>query len=116
MPKALEKTRKSRTTNKKTKTPAKPSAAARKAPTVVGSLPAASAPRRPKTFEDVIGDLTGPPREIARQLRQLVFDLLPGVTETAFGGSKAQVLLYSLGGPTKTLCGIQPTSTGCLLY
>lgn len=72
--------------------------------------------KRPETFEDVIGELTGPVREIARQLRQLVFDVLPGVTERAYGGSKVQLVLYSLGGPTKTVCGIQPSGQCCLLY
>lgn len=115
MPKALAKTRKPRPASSASK------ASVERKSTAVATKPNDSAPKidaikRPRTFEDVIGEQPGPMREIARQLRQLIFDLIPGVSENVYGGSKVQVVLYSLGGPTKTLCGIQPASDECLLY
>jgi hypothetical protein len=114
MPKAPEKTRKPRTTVRAVST-------AKAAPdltskTVEVSADSKTAAKRPRTFEEMLGEQSGSVREIARQLRQLIFDLLPGVTETPFGGNKVQLVLYSLGGPTKTICGIQPSSDACLLY
>jgi hypothetical protein len=116
MPKAPAKPRKTRTSTS-AGTASKVTKAANTAKTLkVTIAPPKEAAKRPRTFEDVIGDLVGPSREIARQLRQLIFDLIPGVSETAYGGSKVQLLLYSIDGPTKPICGLQPNGTGCLLY
>ncbi len=119
MPKAPEKARKSPSRMAKsvsTTTLERPSKAAKPTPPAASDSAERAAVKRPQTFEDVIGELTGPVREIARQLRQLIFDVLPGATETAYGGSKVQLVLYSLGGATKTVCGIQPNGPACLLY
>jgi hypothetical protein len=55
-------------------------------------------------------------RRIATQLRRLVLDSSPGLVENVYGSAKVGIALYSVGGETDVLCGIQPRDDSCLLY
>jgi hypothetical protein len=71
---------------------------------------------RPRTPADVFDSQPAAVRQLAHQLRQLIFRTLPDLTEAAYGGAKVRLTLFSLGSPTNTVCGIQPGAAGCLLY
>ena len=54
---------------------------------------------------------------IALQLRTLVFEVLGNVEENFVGGKKVRLILYSRGGPSNVLCGIQEGKNDtCFLY
>ena len=71
---------------------------------------------RPRTPADVFDSQPAAVRQLAHQLRQLIFQTLPDLTEAAYGGAKVRLTLFSLGSPSNVVCGIQPCAGGCLFY
>src|SRR5262245_26000912 len=55
-------------------------------------------------------------RDIADRLRALVRDVLPEAEELIYWGEKVGIALYSIGGASQVICGVQIQEDGCLLY
>ncbi len=73
-------------------------------------------PLRPASFDDVIREASPPVRETARALQAIVRQSLDGVEEGLYGGGKVRMALYSIDGPTRVVCGIQPGRDRCLFF
>ncbi|MGE0128374.1 MAG: DUF1801 domain-containing protein [Blastocatellales bacterium] len=77
---------------------------------------AGKSPAKPASFEDMIGGHSSEIQATANRLRALVREVLPEADENIYGGAKTGIALYSIGGPNKVICGIQPSDGACLLY
>jgi len=55
-------------------------------------------------------------RTIALGLRRMIRETLPEPEENIYGGLMVANALYSIGGPAKVICGIQPDKIQCRLF
>jgi hypothetical protein len=67
-------------------------------------------------FAEMSAKHGGSIQAIADRLHALVREVLPDASELIYGSEKVGIALYSIGGPSKVICGIQFQEDGCLLY
>jgi hypothetical protein len=53
---------------------------------------------------------------IAVRLHEIASRTYPDASINVYGGAKSAIALFSIGGSTKVLCGIQPRPNDCLLF
>ncbi len=67
-------------------------------------------------FADVFESAEAAVAEAAWRLREVVLATAPDLDENVSGGSKVRLVLYSLDGPSRVVCGIQPAAGRCMFY
>jgi hypothetical protein len=72
--------------------------------------------RVPETFVDLVAPFGREVQTLASELRTVIQSVIPDADEIVYGGLKMANVLYSRGGSTNVVCGIQPTETHCKLY
>lgn len=72
--------------------------------------------RRPESFNELIAPFSKEIRAVALGLRRMIRETLPNAEENIYGGLMVAQALYSIGGPAKVVCGIQPDKIQCRLF
>jgi len=70
----------------------------------------------PQDFTAVFALVSPEASALASQLRSTIQAALPEADENVSGGAKVQVVLYSIGGPNRVICGLQHSGPKCFLY
>ena len=70
----------------------------------------------PTNFTELLKPVPESIREVATRLREIIKTALPNADENFYGGAKIGMVLYSIDGPNKVICGIQPTDSMCKLF
>jgi hypothetical protein len=61
--------------------------------------------------------MTAEVHKLVVRLKKLIAEVMPEADENTYGGAKVTTILYSVGGPSKVICGIGPgKKDDCLLY
>lgn len=68
-----------------------------------------------ESFEMLLATHARPVRDLAARLRTLIRDSLPDAEEDVRGSARTGIALYSIGGSSRVVCGLQPSANGCVL-
>ena len=72
--------------------------------------------RKPENFNELVAPFPKEVRTVAFGLRRMIGEALPRAEENIYGGLLVANALYSIGDPTKVICGIQPDKIQCRLF
>lgn len=68
------------------------------------------------SFEDMIADQSEQVKKIAIDLRQLILEIHPRITESIHGGAKVKLASYYIGSNFNVVAVISPSKDHCKLY